>query len=543
MWTKGRLVQQQNDTTMFNQKYPDFLKTSRLSGILVQFGHLYHGLTKKTAIHEQKIKPSAVVQNWLHFEEAKLKTDEKRPLEYKQNTWIHSGGINIIRDKQGNCNTMAAALLGQNPVVASIGNMGTFKGTHVMTPMKQGRLELETQQFNHMPSNSGKFGFLKNQVIIYNLEHHRITKINSGCGVVYDESIQDFFESYNTNKTKYVWGAVITNSDNNQLLPQSKWQYGWISYSNINKVYDDHQIIKGILNISGTELDKKQNADHDIRKDTYPHVEYGEPFDQDKYELHNDRQKVFEEGKKFKLGSHIATVQNGKIEWNSKIFPLKDYKGHDILIPDERMYGWLEQRRIYKINVESGKNKVGKTVVFGTSHDKYAMYPDKYGFMSRKDIKKTLSWIPEYDEIKRALNPPITMVPKFFRKQYIFPTKKRRNEVYEKSALQIEHSPNILMKNSYLKTHDDFIYAYLSGSKHQENQANLADDIHISGADHITDHEIYRLFTCDNRIDQLSSCCFADDNLLIEAPTRPDNHWYNKNQVTRAYKHRVGVAS
>ena len=113
------------------------------------------------------------------------------------------------------------------------------------------------------------------------------------------------------------------------------------------------------------------------------------------------------------LGDHVAwKVSETEFLWNDRRYKINNYKGKRIPIPDNRMWGWFEQRKIkvFKLNPNADNNEDFDgydRVVFGTKTDNYTAFPEKYGFMGRRSIANAAgaNWKDEYENRLRTRNP------------------------------------------------------------------------------------------------------------------------------------------
>lgn len=204
---------------------------------------------------------------------------------------------------------------------------------------------------------------------------------------------------------------------------------------------------------------------------------------------------------------------------------LMDYRGRPIPAPNDQMWELFRQRKVSKIVIQ-GENDPTATqrVVFGTKEDRYTEYPEKYGFLGRRAIKNQKSWkTDQYEQRLKERNPR--------RGQFGGKNMKnlaRMDEINEESGLRVKHAPSILMINRYIKTQEDFIKTYLSGAKGTGNGT--------ARPDHVTDHEIYRMFRGKHSDRILANTLFADDTLVIEKIGKRENRWWNKNQISRRWR-------
>jgi hypothetical protein len=71
------------------------------------------------------------------------------------------------------------------------------------------------------------------------------------------------------------------------------------------------------------------------------------------------------------------------------------------------------------------------------------------------------------------------------------------------------------------------VQTYLSGSQGVPGAPNRA------RPDHVTDHEIYRMFSGKYRQRILNNALFADDGLVVIKVGKKKNAWWNKDQFRR----------
>lgn len=202
-----------------------------------------------------------------------------------------------------------------------------------------------------------------------------------------------------------------------------------------------------------------------------------------------------------------------------------DYKNKSILAPNDQMWGMYQQRKISKLKILGNHDpNATRRVVFGTKEDGYTAYPEKYGFMGRRAIKNEPTWKPgKYETRLKQRNPRRGQIGGKNMKNQT-----RMDEINEESGLRVKHAPSILMINRYIKTKDDFERTYLSGAKGTRTG--------IAHPDHVTDHEIYRMFSGKDRKRILDNTLFADDSLTIEKVGKQKNTWKTKNQIARWWR-------
>jgi hypothetical protein len=87
------------------------------------------------------------------------------------------------------------------------------------------------------------------------------------------------------------------------------------------------------------------------------------------------------------------------------------------------------------------------------------------------------------------------------------------------------------MKNRYITDQDSFIGMYLTGS-----QGTGSNDGSRARPDHVTDHEIYRMFSGKYRHRILANTLFGGADLQIVKVGKRKNNWWNKNQVSRWWR-------
>jgi hypothetical protein len=224
-------------------------------------------------------------------------------------------------------------------------------------------------------------------------------------------------------------------------------------------------------------------------------------------------------------------------DWNGRTYNSKDYKGREILIPDRRMWGWYEQRRIKVLKIyfpeddegdEDDEEANSNRVVFGTKDDKYTHYPEKYGFMGRRAIAREASWKAKYEGRLQNRNPRRgTYNGKWMAGLRAAELQQRWDEINEESGLRVKHAPAILMINRYIRDWKSFVGTYLAGSHGTGGLAR---------PDHVTDHEIYRMFAGKYRQRILNNTLFADDTLVVLKVGKTKNAWWNRNQIARKYR-------
>mgnify|MGYP001817738520 CR=1 FL=1 len=236
-------------------------------------------------------------------------------------------------------------------------------------------------------------------------------------------------------------------------------------------------------------------------------------------------------------GSAAIKTGDNQFMWKDREYKLTDYKGRQILVPDDRMWGWFEQRKILMLKLESAADADDQSeyqrVVFGTKDDEYTVFPEKYGFKGRRAIKREDSWKTEkYENRLRTLNPSRgTRTGKWTvgvsdeRKQ------NRWDEINEESGLRAKHAPCILMKNRFITDQDSFIAMYLTGSQGTGRDAGKR-----ARPDHVTDHEIYRIFSGKHRTNILANILFAGADLTVIKVGKTKNNWWNKNQISRKWR-------
>jgi hypothetical protein len=243
-----------------------------------------------------------------------------------------------------------------------------------------------------------------------------------------------------------------------------------------------------------------------------------------------------------KLAGEVAFRTDKKhFEWNGRKYNSTNYKGKDILIPDQRMWGWYEQRRIKVLKIFFPEGGLGEAnyrrVAFGTADDKYTDYPEKYGFMARRAIAREESWKDEYEDRLKHLNPLRGTSSGKDRLigavTYLLEDQQRMDEINEESGLRAKSAPAILMINRYITDWKSFVGTYLGGSQ------GLGMDVAGTARarpDHVTDHEIYRMFAGKHRQRILNRTLFADDTLVVLKVGKTKNAWWNKNQIARHFR-------
>jgi hypothetical protein len=229
-----------------------------------------------------------------------------------------------------------------------------------------------------------------------------------------------------------------------------------------------------------------------------------------------------------KLAGKLAVRDAMDIVWNGRTYKSTNYKGKEILIPDERMWGWYEQRKvtIFKIffpqNDDQGRTEDNyDRVVFGTKDDKYTHDPEKYGFMGRRAIAREEDWKKKKDEYEDRLRDRNPRRGQFNGKWMSgLPADQlqdRWDEINEESGLRVKHAPCILIINRFIKTWESFVATYLAGSQGTGDGR--------ARPDHVTDHEIYRMFTGKHRQRILNNALFADDTLVVIKVGKTKNAW------------------
>jgi hypothetical protein len=233
-----------------------------------------------------------------------------------------------------------------------------------------------------------------------------------------------------------------------------------------------------------------------------------------------------------RLGTHYAyRTGHSTFEWNGRLYELTDYKGRHILAPDDQMWGWFQQRKIllFKINANQADEDYDR-VVFGTKDDQYTAFVEKYGFKGRRAIAGTRT--QDYEERLAARNPHRGKLGGKYLVGVSDAQKQNRwDEINEESGLRVKHAPCILMKNRYILNQDSFVTMYLSGSK-----GTGANSGSRARPDHVTDHEIYRMFSGKDRDRILSNTLFGRRDLQIVKVGKKKNNWWNKNQITRWWR-------
>jgi hypothetical protein len=247
------------------------------------------------------------------------------------------------------------------------------------------------------------------------------------------------------------------------------------------------------------------------------------------------------------LAGEVAfRTDKAHFEWNGRTYDSTDYKGKEILIPDQQMWGWYEQRSIKVLKIFFPEGGLGaanyRRVVFGTDDDKYTHYPEKYGFMSRPAIAREESWKNKadkkgetYEDRLRNLNPERGKIGKYTW------TQQRQDEINEESGLRVKHAPSILMINRYIKQitgipdsgWKSFVKTYLGGS---QGTGTGGTEPGRARPDHFTDHEIYRMFAGKHREQILDNTLFADDTLVVLKVGKTENAWWNKSQIMRRWR-------
>jgi len=277
---------------------------------------------------------------------------------------------------------------------------------------------------------------------------------------------------------------------------------------------------------------------------------YREPFDVNKFTVapreECEQLTPGEHPRSFLLAGHPAEVVPtadggaGTLQWRGREYSTRDYKGRELLAPNQQMWGWFQQRAISEFSLPSPPELISETVVFGPRDDHYTHFPEKYGFMRRRTIKQGEPWSEREDKYNQrltSLNPRrgkpggklYGLLSRPFGKGQ---STRRINEIQEESALRIKHAPAILLLNRFSVNEVDFVAAYLSGAKGVDAEGTQG----IARPDHITDHELYRMFSGKQRISILNRTLFANKATLIHAPDKVQNRWFTKNQLSRWWR-------
>lgn len=562
LWTKPRSAQQFNDTKDFNKFYLTHLterdKPQGLSALL-------HPITRRVAFRQQlHVKTSTALRNFLYFEQDKVLRDKKRSIDYKFKTseiWTF-GSSWSLKKNTSQCVGFATRLMGAIPAVGSIINRFSRSGLQIPLDSDVEKQKEAISNFLKIASPNLCFSHLNQNAHVRDDKHNKIAGFNADRGVVFDSKITKFFAIGLGPVQEHVWGTVVTDG-NGILLPKEQWKFGWISKEKVNPSPIRTEIIAKMIGMADAP-DPNAEIKQDPRLERMgAHVTLREPYNEEKFTVSQRPAKnslemeqcSFKEGTSFMLGSYEAKVQDGKIYWNGHEFNATDYKGRPILIPDNTMYGWLEQRRILSMNVEENPTLVKETVVFGTASDKYPLYPDLLGFMPRRNISQEApGWgghaekASTYAQRLHTLNPDrkktfgqqLFFNPVGYEKNFL---KNRWDDICEKCGLQMKHAPRRLMINRFISTHDDFILAYLNGSQGipagTKLEGNKSAEVNIPRPAHVTDHELYRAFAGKHRVEILEHMHFADEYLVFNAPSKANEKCYNPMQLL--YHRQVGT--
>ena len=543
IWTKPRSSQQLTDTQKFNSIFSIYLEDLKKSALARLGGYFYHPISRRVAIRKQpNVKVSTLLKNYISFEHDKKRRDDKRSLSYRfniKNIWRFGGTFDFINDRVSSCVGFATRLLGSTPIVASFANLFSRTGLMIQTDEEKAQEDKGIRNFIKTSFNHLHFGHAKEKGNVRKQDLKKLTHYAEGCGVIYDPTLKKSFAIGFGAMREHIWSCVVTDG-NGILLPRNQWKPGWVCADKVSASSMSSEMVVKMLDLQ----ENKEDLTDPRHKDA-EHVTLKHPYDPKKYAVPKRPDPgsiaylalAFKNNQSFMLGSHLAELRDGKIYWNGHEFDSKDYKGHPILIPNAKMYDWLEQRRILKINVDRYPNKIKETVIFGTASDHYPLYPDLLGFMARRNIsKKTNTWIQKkekYADRQGRLNPDRAHLlgqQSFFMPPGYHPSflQNRSDEICEKCGLQIKHAPRKIMLNRFVRTHDDFIYAYLSGSQGVPKGTLLeSDDIHRPRPAHITDHELYRAFGGKHRDEILGHLHFADVDLVFDAPSKANQICYH----------------
>ena len=188
------------------------------------------------------------------------------------------------------------------------------------------------------------------------------------------------------------------------------------------------------------------------------------------------------------------------------------------------MWNMYLQRKIDELTVLGDHDtNATRRVFFGTKADKYTEFIEKYGFMSRRAIKNEDSWQDKSEEYEDRLQERNPRLGKLGGKN--MKNQSRMDEINEESGLRVKHAPSILMINRYIKSKEDFFSAYTSGAQ--------GTGTGIARPDHVTDLEIYRMFSGKSAYLILGNTLFADDTLKRVKIGKAKNNWWNNNRVSR----------
>ena len=277
---------------------------------------------------------------------------------------------------------------------------------------------------------------------------------------------------------------------------------------------------------------------------------YREPFNLNKFTVATreecERLTPHKHPHTFDLAGHPAELVPGTkggpgvLKWRGREYSTRDYKGRELLAPNQQMWGWFQQRTISEFSLPRAPELVAEMVVFGPRDDHYTFFPEKFGFMRRRSIKEGAPWSQRkdtYNQRLTRLNPRrgklggklYGLLSRPFGKEQ---SSRRINEIQEESGLRIKHAPAILMLNRFIVEEADFVAAYLSGSQGIDPEGSQG----IARPDHITDHELYRMFSGKHRRRILNRTIFANKTTLIHDPDKHLNRWFNKNQFSRWWR-------
>lgn len=519
-WSKPRSSQQNSDSNAFNSEYARYLESQQFPRWKQRVDHMHHPFTRSVAIREQKdVKPSTVIRNYLDFEFEKSLRDKNRTLIYNDENLpiIRFQRLTLEKVGSANCSAVATALIDTMPNNASIGNVGMSRGLSLFPFLKQQKLVERIQAFPQ-GSEDLRIGYANTAIDLHNTAEKKLLTIEKGSVILYDLSIKrKMLTGITKNVDRYVWGQVIADK-HHAMVDINNNPCGWLPMRKLVELYDNQQKIAEIL--FGAEAEEKRDESR------YFPLPVKWMYENQAAEGNDLKCCTFKNGQRFQLGSHEALVEDDQIFWNTLVIPIKDFKGRILLVPDELMWSRFLSRKIMMADF-SDRKRNSSVVVFGTEHDQYMTFPDRFNFMPRRNIKNLESWkTKQYSDRFLKLNPHSD---KWYGQQFIFGSsrflQKRREQICEKSGLQIKHAPAILMVNRYLKTHDDFIASYLNGSK---GVCALSEkDENHPKPQYITDHELYRLFSGKYFADILARTAFADNNLLIIAADRKHEATYN----------------
>jgi hypothetical protein len=234
----------------------------------------------------------------------------------------------------------------------------------------------------------------------------------------------------------------------------------------------------------------------------------------------------------------VANITATDVTILGRTYQLTDYKDKPIIIPREStMWQWYKARAISRIDVTGANDPdLTRRVVFGTKNDRYAVYPEKYGFMNRRQVMQERSWKNTYEQRLQARNPLRgTKRGKWTSGPGVNP-QDRWDEINEESGLRVKHAPGIIMINQFLRSFEDFVRNYMGGSQ----------GTGVAGGGRarptfVTAHEIYRMFSGKNRKQILDRTLFGHQGQVqVNVAGKKRQHWYTKDQIARNYRIQYG---